>query len=76
MMSRLNALYDQSLLLIVFLTCSVAANIQTMLEETQVKFEERYSVFHFHTIFSINLLRATEASYLYYIKELNKNIHL
>jgi hypothetical protein len=31
---------------------SVAADIQTMLEETQVKFEERYSVFHFHTIFS------------------------
>jgi hypothetical protein len=29
-----------------FLTCSVAADIQTMLEETQLKFEEeRYLVF-------------------------------
>ena len=37
-------------MLIVFLT-SVAAHIQTMLEETQLKFEERYLVFHFHTIF-------------------------
>jgi len=50
------------MLLIVFLT-SVAADIQTMLEETQLKFEEMYSVFHFHTIFPINLLRASETSY-------------
>ena len=35
-----------------FLTCSVAADIQTMLEETQLKFEEeRYLVFEPHSIF-------------------------
>ena len=59
-----------------FLTCSVAADIQTMLEETQLKFEEeRYSVFHFHTIF-FRLIYWEDLKPIITYKELNKNIHL
>ena len=69
-------LYHQSLLLIVFLTCSVAADIQTMLEETQLKFEEeRYLIFHFLMIFSLLTYWEHLKPVITY-KELNKNIHL